>query len=196
MKTSLKRSILCGLWVSTMLGSSALLAQSGSPRTVGFGGHAMHGVWKPDSPTLIDKVRRAAGQYKDVAVATSQGWVPGTPCVSGPNGGAMGVHYVLPERLPDGALNPEEPEALIYEPVSGGGLRLVGVEFIVFAEDWAQKNDGAPSLDGHLLNYVGEPNRYGLPAFYELHVWAWQRNPTGTFADFNPLVSCDRQPGE
>lgn len=21
------------------------------------------------------------------------------------------------------------------------------------------------------MHYVGEPNRYGLPAFYELHVW-------------------------
>ena len=31
----------------------------------------------------------------------------------------------------------------------------------------------------------------GLPAFYELHVWAWKDNPTGTFADMNPTVSCD-----
>jgi len=48
-------------------------------------------------------------------------------------------------------------------------------------------------LDSHLFHFVGEPNRYGLPAFYELHVWAWRRNPSGTFADFNPVVSCDAQ---
>ncbi|TIO10603.1 MAG: hypothetical protein E5X89_09450 [Mesorhizobium sp.] len=35
------------------------------------------------------------------------------------------------------------------------------------------------------------PNRYGLGAFYETHVWAWKGNPTGTFADMNPNVSCD-----
>jgi hypothetical protein len=38
---------------------------------------------------------------------------------------------------------------------------------------------------------VGSPNRYGIPAFYELHIWAWKDNPRGTFADFNPNVTCD-----
>jgi len=55
-------------------------------------------------------------------------------------------------------------------------------------------DQAAPQLEGHLFNYVGEPNRYGLPAFYELHVWAWENNPKGTFADWNTRVSCDRQP--
>ncbi|MGQ0835593.1 MAG: hypothetical protein ACT4O5_11885 [Gammaproteobacteria bacterium] len=42
----------------------------------------------------------------------------------------MGVHYVLPVRIGDGVLSADEPEALIYEPLPGGRLRLVGVEFI------------------------------------------------------------------
>ncbi len=32
--------------------------------------------------------------------------------------------------------------------------------------------------------------RYGLPPFYELHAWIWKRNPSGTFSDWNPRVSC------
>jgi hypothetical protein len=90
-----------------------------------------------------------------------------------------------------------KPEALIYEPMPNGALRLVGVEFIVFASDWADLHpDGsAPAVDGHLANYESEPNRYGLHAFYELHVGAWQQNPIGTFADWNTRVSCDHQPG-
>ena len=52
-----------------------------------------------------------------------------------------------------------------------------------------------PALEGNLLNYIGEPNRFGLPAFYELHVWAWERNPKGTLADWNTRVTCDHQPG-
>lgn len=146
---------------------------------------------------LVSKVRRATGRFRDINVAISDGWVRGTPCVSGPNSGAMGVHFILPQRVGDGALNADEPEALIYEPLSSGALRLVGVEFIVLAADWAKQNpDSAASLEGHLLNYVGEPNRYGLPAFYELHVWAWERNPNGNFADWNTQVSCDKQPGD
>jgi hypothetical protein len=48
-----------------------------------------------------------------------------------------------------------------------------------------------PTLDGQLLHFNESPNRFGLPAFYELHVWAWRDNPLGTFADWNARVSCD-----
>jgi hypothetical protein len=35
------------------------------------------------------------------------------------------------------------------------------------------------------------PNRYQIPAFFALHVWLYQSNPTGMFSNFNPTVSCD-----
>jgi hypothetical protein len=63
--------------------------------------------------------------------------------------------------------------------------------------EWAGTNNpnaGPPALEGNLLNFVNEPNRYGLPAFYELHVWAFQDNPNGSFADWNSRVVCDKQP--
>ena len=159
---------------------------------------AQYASWPPrrDAVPLVDKVRRATAKFRNINVATSEGWVRGTPCVSGPNEGAMGVHFIEPQRIADGLVNGDAPEALIYEPMSNGAYRLVGVEFIVLANVWATQNPGggAPSLDGHLMNYVGEPNRYGLPAFYELHVWAWERNPKGNFADWNTTVSCDKEP--
>src|SRR4051794_7099104 len=121
-------------------------------------------------------VRRSALQCRMATPEISEGFVQGTPCVSGPNSGAMGVHFIQPARLGDGVLNADEPEALIYEPVSGSAWRLVGIEFITLASAWESHNPdaGAASLEGHLLNYVGEPNRYGLPAFYEIHVWGWE----------------------
>jgi hypothetical protein len=154
---------------------------------------------QPDPITfapLVEKVRLATAKYIDINAALHDGWMQGTPCVSGPGSGAMGVHFILPSRVGDGMLKGDEPEALIYEPMPSGALRLVGVEFIVLAKDWAtgHPQGGTPDVDGHLTNYVGEPNRYGLPAFYELHVWAWQNNPNGNFADFNTQVTCDNQP--
>lgn len=145
---------------------------------------------------LVDKVRAATERFKDINVAIGEGWVQGTPCVSGPNSGAMGVHYVLPARISAAVLSADQPESLIYEPVGGGKVRLVGVEFIILADVWATKhpNAGPPVLDGQLLNYVGAPNRYGLPAFFEIHVWAWEQNPVGNFADWNTRVTCDQQP--
>ncbi|MGH8176494.1 MAG: hypothetical protein ACREV5_09555 [Steroidobacter sp.] len=60
------------------------------------------------------KVRRATARFRDINVAASEGWVAGTPCVSGPDSGAMGVHFVQPTRIFDGVLNAREPEALRF----------------------------------------------------------------------------------
>jgi hypothetical protein len=70
---------------------------------------------------------------------------------------------------------------------------LVGVEFIVIADVWHLNHapQDPPVLEGQLLQFVDSPNRFGLPAFYELHVWAWRDNPNGAFVDWNPRVSCE-----
>jgi hypothetical protein len=151
------------------------------------------------SSPLIDKVRAATAQFLDINAARRAGFVQGTPCVSGPDAGAMGVHFVMPSRLNYFVLQADQPQALIYEPLPGGAFRLVGVEFIVLAPVWLGQPEGAtstPALEGNLLNYISAPNRFGLPAFYELHVWAWEDNPKGSFADWNTHVTCEKQPGD
>jgi hypothetical protein len=161
------------------------------------------GVALADSATegispLVAKVREATARYQNVRAAVADSFVQGTPCVSGPDMGAMGIHYVRPDRIANGILDAAEPEALIYEPQPGGALRLVGVEFIVIASTWASlhPNAGPPALEGDLLNFIDAPNRYGLPAFYEMHVWAWEANPNGNFADWNKHVTCAMQAAE
>jgi hypothetical protein len=131
---------------------------------------------------FVDDVRQANDRFKDVAVAIEEGYEP-IPCASGAHGGAMGIHYVNGAYLENGELDISRPEAVMYEPQPDGSLELVAVEYISF--------DGPASLGGHLFNHVGAPNRYGLPEFYQIHVWAWRPNPHGTFADMNPDVSCD-----
>jgi hypothetical protein len=197
MSTAFKISLFPLLTLTCLpLGTSSAAETNAQQTANAADAELQHSSPQNRNSPLINKVRRATRQFKDINVAISAGWVQGTPCVSGPNSGAMGVHFILPERVGDGVLNANEPEALIYEPLSGGRFRLVGVEFIVLAADWAAKNPdgGAPALEGHLTNLVGEPNRYGLPAFHELHVWAWEDNPNGSFADWNTEVSCDKQP--
>ncbi|HEX3846755.1 MAG TPA: hypothetical protein VHV81_05190 [Steroidobacteraceae bacterium] len=148
-----------------------------------------------ESETLIQKVRGATQRYLNINTAFAEGWVTATPCVSGPDTGAMGVHLVLQSRIASGETKSTEPQALIYEPKFDGSMRLVGVEFIVLASIWSANNPAGsvPAVDGNLMNFVPAPNRYGLPAFYELHVWAWERNPKGSFADWNTQVSCEQE---
>jgi len=102
----------------------------------------------------------------------------------------MGIHYVNGSLVGDGKLDAQRPEALMYEP-NDGKLQLVGVEYIVIAADWDAANKTPPALMGQLFHYNTSPNRYGIPAFYSLHVWAWRSNPQGIFVDYNPKVSCE-----
>jgi hypothetical protein len=145
---------------------------------------------------LVKKVRDAVSRYTKAERDAYKAVI--TPCVSGPEFGAMGVHFVNAGLL-DGKLDAEHPEALIYEPQSDGRLRLVGVEFIVPKAAWEAENTPepgklpTPSLEGHLLHLVGAPNRYGLDPFYEIHVWAFEHNPIGDFADWNTQVTCEKQ---
>jgi hypothetical protein len=157
---------------------------------------------EPDGPaheeepaTLVDVVREATDPYKDLAAAEAAGYGLFHGCASGPEEGAMGVHYVNGGLVGDGTLDAMKPEALLYE-FKRGRPRLLGVEYVVFADAWHENNEAPPVLMGQVFNYVGSPNRYGIPAFYELHVWAWQRNSKGTFADWNPRVSCADYVGE
>jgi hypothetical protein len=139
---------------------------------------------------LAQEVRRATERYQDVAAATAAGYAPFLGCVSSPQDGAMGIHYVNGQLVGDGKLDVARPEALMYEQ-RGHRLELVGVEYIVIASAWDAGNKTPPTLMGQLFHYGTSPNRYGIPAYYALHVWAWKANPHGVFMDWNPQVSCE-----
>ena len=139
------------------------------------------------SNPLADAVRTANDRFKDVSVAVKEGYGP-IPCDSSPMGGGMGIHYVNGDYLKDSVLDIAKPEALMYEPMPDGKQAFIGVEYITLK--------GPASLKGHMMNYNSAPNSYGLPEFYEIHVWAWKKNPMGTFADDNLDVSCDAMNAE
>jgi len=150
--------------------------------------HSAHAQAVPAK--LVQLVRAGTKQYVDVNAATAAGYGPFLGCVAGTDHGAMGVHYVNGTLLGNLTLDPAQPQALIYEP-SNGKMTLVGVEFILDAASWLAKNNNTPPvLEGQVFNFVDAPNRFNIPAFFELHVWAWKENPQGSFVDWNDWVSC------
>jgi hypothetical protein len=143
--------------------------------------------------TLVRIVRANTAQFINVNNLDGTGYAPLFGCVSGPDHGAMGIHYLNLGLVGDGMLDARHPEALIYEPV-GNARRLVGVEYIVDAATWLAAHDGAPpQLEGQDFQFVDAPNRFGIPSFFELHVWAWRDNPNGAFVDWNNNVTCEHQ---
>jgi hypothetical protein len=142
------------------------------------------------SAGLVQLVREGTRQYINVNNATAAGYAPFLGCVAGTDHGAMGVHYVNGTLLGNLTLDPSQPQALIYEPFHGK-MTLVGVEFILDSASWlAANNNTPPVLDGQVFNFVGAPNRFNIPSFFELHVWAWRGNPQGAFVDWNNDVTC------
>jgi len=115
--------------------------------------------------------------------------------VSGPDAGAMGLHYVNGPLVMDGEIDARRPEIVIYEPVGNGRVRLIGADYLVLADQWDKTHSQAPELMGQIFQQFEAPNRFGLPRFYTLHVWAWKDSPTGTFVNWNTNVSCDAYTG-
>ena len=154
----------------------------------------------PDGPTArplsaqVAQVRHHTAPYRHVDRAKADGYAllrdaDGIACIDHPAGG-MGVHLVNGDLVSDGQVRANHPEALVYEP-TGYGRRLVAVEYVVFRKAWrAEHRTGRPELFGRRFELQGSDNRYGLPPFYELHLWAWQDNPAGLFDDWNPRVDC------
>ncbi len=171
----------CVLFVAVLALSSFALAQ-----------HDMQDM--TGSPNLVQVVRAATQQYLNVNNATAAGYAPFLGCVTGQDHGAMGVHYVNGALLSAGQIDASHPQALIYEPSANGAMQLVGVEFIVFADSLLQSNNNTPPvLDGQVFQFVDSPNRFNIPAFFELHVWAWRANPQGAYVDWNNKVTCTRE---
>lgn len=142
---------------------------------------------QPELQQALASIRQATARYHDTDVAVADGYANLGECISGPPGaGDMGVHFVKGSAI-DGSFDPSEPELLVYEPRGrDGGLHLVSVEYYVPDPD-ANEGD-APELEGQAFEVL--PEGHPLYPGYALHAWIWKHNPSGTFADFNPKVSC------
>jgi hypothetical protein len=187
MITLIRKSTMCIL----RLGLLSSLAAAGPLTAVATAGDSENN--QAAQANLVQIVREATAQFANVNAATAAGYEPAFGCVTGPDMGAMGVHYINSALVSGGQLNPQEPQALIYEPV-GNAMKLVGVEFIAIADPWLTAHQQAPPvLEGQLLQYIGMPNRYALPGLFELHVWAWRDNPHGAYVDWNTHVSCENK---
>lgn len=130
----------------------------------------------------LARARAATAQYHNVDKALADGFINTRQCVEVPGLGAMGIHFVRPDRIGNPALDVEQPETLLYLPDKHGRLRLIGIEYVVPGS----MSSNPPVLFGQQFHFNNQRNEWAL------HVWIWQHNPSGMFADFNPKLSCPR----
>ena len=130
-----------------------------------------------DAHELVKTLKKATNHLKKVEDAVAAGYEPVSPCVEVPGVGAMGIHY-LNEAFLDPVIDPEHPEVLVFMPDEKGKSKLVAVEFLVVGHEVAPAIAGIQFEPGPFLGS------------HALHAWIYEKNPAGTFADFNPAISC------
>ena len=164
---------------------------------------AMPVAAESDGQSAVAAARTATASFHDLSAAQAAGYVglvadlQGITCIDNPGVGAMGVHYLNPglaRELFDptavATVDAATPELLVYAPGPDGNLRLVALEYLALKANWDAHNAAPPSLFGQPFNETAAGNRYGLPAFYSLHAWIWDPNPTDLFAPWHPRVTC------
>ena len=170
----------------------------------------------------LDDVRAATERFRDLDVALAEGYIrdPAGRCETAdmmglpPETGGMGVHYFRPDLLGlAGPPNPKvdgsgthtdflQPAVLIYEPQADGSHELVAVENLVFQAAWeAANHTDPPAFHGVPYNYMADDpateldEAHNFAPHMDLHVWLFRDNPNGTFASFNPAVTCEHHQG-
>ena len=131
----------------------------------------------------IERLRTATRPYQALDAAGAAGYAKVVrDCLVHEHHGAMGYHHVN-RGFVDAVLDVSRPEILLYERSPTGEHRLNGVEFIL-PYTYHARESAAPVLMGQALR------REDNLKFWDLHVWAWNENPDGVFADFHPRVTC------
>jgi hypothetical protein len=202
----------------------AFAAQAGSPPTVSSSrdagqtpasgmGH-MHGASVPaisfaelvQTAERLAAARRATEKYQDVRTAEAAGYH-----AIGPNVAGMGTHYVHADTHRQFSIT--EPPILLYErdTAAPGGLRLVGVSYLLIAPSdpdgqpanppfpkalasWHKHNnvcvlpDQSASVDLSGSQCTSRGGRFTAETSWMVHAWIWKDSPAGVFSPTNPLV--------
>ena len=123
-------------------------------------------------------------------------------CISDLKAGGMGYHYGRLDNLGDDAVELLDPEFLVYAPKDGPHVdgaprtRLAAFDyFIPYSPKWPGPDDAtfkrAPSFrDFPTTQALGDlafaPSRFGG---WMIHIWLWEQNPDGMFANWNTSVA-------
>jgi len=137
-------------------------------------------------PAAVDGIARlqsATRAFQSLDSAVAAGYAANVrDCLVHEHHGAMGYHHVNRSYV-DAKAEVERPEILLYERAADGKARLNGVEYIVPYAAWS-RDSAPPVLMGQKLKREDNLN------IWYLHVWAWNENPDGVFADYHPRVTC------
>jgi len=176
-------------------------------------GLALSSLSQAASAQTLDDLRQLTAPLHDVTAAEDTGYVlfkapPLTAadgCISSAQEGGMGYHYTRGNNLADDAVSLLDPEFLVYAPTPAprkageARTRLAAFDyFLPYSAKWPGPDDPDFKRRPRLHDF---PTMSGLPDLefapsrfngWMFHIWLWENNPGGMFANWNTSVSlCD-----
>jgi hypothetical protein len=162
--------------------TATLLAACGDEPPMAPDVAPVQAMQRAEANRALATLRRATARYHNLDAALEDGFILLHECEVRPGEGAVGLLYIHLDRYLDGVVDPSLPDGLLYAPRPNGPPRLAGVELALPMAMW---NAPAP------------PEFLGVPfqaedefAAFGLHIWLWQHNPDGLFAQAHPGISC------
>ena len=177
------------------------------------GGLMLSDLSQSASAQTLNDLRDLTAPFHDVDAAEHAGYnlfaapplTAADGCISDMGAGGMGYHYTRGNNLADDAVSLLDPEFLVYAPKSGPRVdgearrRLAALEyFLPYSAKWPGPTDPtfkrAPTLHD-FESMQGLPDKAFAPSRFNgwmMHIWLWENNPGGQFANWNTSVAlCD-----
>ena len=171
------------------------------------GGLDLASLTRASEAPALAALTRLTAPFHDVDSAKAAGYAlfvapPLTApdgCISSAQDGGMGFHYTRGNNLGDDSVSLLDPEFLVYAPKNGagsnGGARLAAFDyFLPYSAKWPGPSDPsftrAPTLHDFstmkdLPDVAFAPSRFNG---WMVHIWLWENNPGGLFANWNSAV--------
>ena len=176
-------------------------------------GLSLSSLSQSSSAQTLNALRELTAPFHDVDAAEAAGYAlfkapPLTAadgCISSSSEGGMGYHYTRGNNLGDDSVSLLDPEFLVYAPKDGprkdgeARTRLAAFDyFLPYSAKWPGPGDPsfkrAPTLHdfstmSDLPDIAFAPSRFNG---WMVHIWLWENNPGGMFANWNTSVGlCD-----
>ena len=180
--------VVLAVWMNTASGGRPVPAPEPATRATDTAAASAHEHGKvkltPQMLQQLAALHELFAKYHDLQTALENGYGFVGPCVSDPELGGMGDHYSRSANddfgRGDGTHSVERPQYLVYAPRKDGSRRLAALDYTVPYEKW--RGDKAPEFFGIPFT---RNDGFGVWMF---HIWVFQHNPAGIFANFNPKV--------
>ncbi len=125
--------------------------------------HQLTAAQQSQQSALLQIVRDSTERFQQVSEAEAEGYHLQFGCVSGPDSGAMGLHFVNGALVNSGVIDATRPQIVIYEPTARRTPAIDRRRLSGHRRHLGQAAFRAAAADGTALSLLREPQSLRAP---------------------------------